>query len=671
MIINKLSTKGIGKLKRIISLILLLVLMAGLSRSIAMADCTPTRDEAIQWLYNQEGVWYDLDNKYGAQCSDFASAYMNWLYSGNTNPNLGYGVYNASYYPTVASWNTSRWDVFANTAGFSPEPGDIFVQSAHIGVFLSGSKSSAKVIDQNSWETWALAEQYGGTGRAARIYTTNLSNATHFIRYKYFRVLPSTYTIDVNGILDGNNAGDISGYGTFDIYINGILAGNDVSDYYNSALSAGTSYSITDIRPTTGHIYSGAVGNLSGTIPAGSTVTVKLKFDTCTDHSYGTGVITKEATCTEAGMKTFTCTKCGSAKTETISILAHKPVIDPAVPATVTTTGLTEGSHCGVCGTVIIAQQVVPKLPRVPYDFDMDGVAEPVMALPSALNTIEVSAFEGGTARVVIIPDGTTTIGSRAFADMPSLVAIFIPESVKTISFDVFDGSPNVKLYVSKGSKWGTRLDLPAVEIENGWVLADNVPLGAEITDRKWTYTSREYTDSSSASYPGWTKYDTKISWTDWSEWQNSEISASSDREVRTQTIVTGYNMISYCVSGPQGRSYQPSPTYTVRLQHGPYWWSKAELDSARVFYAGSYFNYESNVAGYVLDGTAYCKWDGSDTGGYIPMFIQETTYGTQWSYRDAVYTYSYYRDIDEESAADPSGQDNVSNIQEWVKYSY
>ena len=74
-------------------------------------------------------------------------------------------------------------------------------------------------------------------------------------------------------------------------------------------------------------------------------------------------------------------------------------------------------------------------------------------------------------------------------------------------------------------------------------------------------------------------------------------------------------------------------------------------------------------MAGYVLDGTGYCKWDGSDTGGYVPMFIQDTSYGTQWSYRDAVYIYYYFRDFNEESAADPSGQENVSNVQEWVKY--
>ena len=38
----------------------------------------------------------------------------------------------------------------------------------------------------------------------------------------------------------------------------------------------------------------------------------------------------------------------------------HSPVTDPAVEATCRSTGLTEGSHCSVCGATITAQQVIP-----------------------------------------------------------------------------------------------------------------------------------------------------------------------------------------------------------------------------------------------------------------------------------------------------------------------
>ena len=42
-----------------------------------------------------------------------------------------------------------------------------------------------------------------------------------------------------------------------------------------------------------------------------------------TGHTYDDGVVTKKATCTEAGVKTYTCTKCHDTKTEAIEALGH------------------------------------------------------------------------------------------------------------------------------------------------------------------------------------------------------------------------------------------------------------------------------------------------------------------------------------------------------------
>ena len=76
-----------------------------------------TRNEAVNWLRAQDGAWYNLDGAYGAQCSDFASAYMNWLVTGNPHGGV-YGVYNANYYPTVAGWDTTKWEVISNYYDF-------------------------------------------------------------------------------------------------------------------------------------------------------------------------------------------------------------------------------------------------------------------------------------------------------------------------------------------------------------------------------------------------------------------------------------------------------------------------------------------------------------------------------------------------------------------------
>ena len=80
----------------------------------------------------------------------------------------------------------------------------------------------------------------------------------------------------------------------------------------------------------------------------------------CTIHTFGDWVITEEATCTAEGTQTRTCSVCGTVETQTIAALGHTEVIDKAVAATCTKTGLTEGKHCSVCNTVIKAQEVVP-----------------------------------------------------------------------------------------------------------------------------------------------------------------------------------------------------------------------------------------------------------------------------------------------------------------------
>ena len=79
-------------------------------------------------------------------------------------------------------------------------------------------------------------------------------------------------------------------------------------------------------------------------------------------HSWDSGKVTKAATCTTAGTKTYTCTRCKKTRTETIAATGHKAVKDAAVAATCETAGKTEGSHCSVCGTVIKAQTTVAAL---------------------------------------------------------------------------------------------------------------------------------------------------------------------------------------------------------------------------------------------------------------------------------------------------------------------
>jgi hypothetical protein len=84
-------------------------------------------------------------------------------------------------------------------------------------------------------------------------------------------------------------------------------------------------------------------------------------------HDYEITII--ESTCSTAGYTNYNCKRCNEGYNESsvglwdeVSQIPHTVVTDAAVPATCTTTGLTEGTHCSVCGTVLTTQEIVEKL---------------------------------------------------------------------------------------------------------------------------------------------------------------------------------------------------------------------------------------------------------------------------------------------------------------------
>ena len=85
--------------------------------------------------------------------------------------------------------------------------------------------------------------------------------------------------------------------------------------------------------------------------------------------------VDKEATCSEAGSKSVHCRNCSATKYSTeIAKKPHTVVIDNSVAATCTTAGLTEGSHCSTCGTVIKARTTVPATGHT--DMNNDGLCD-------------------------------------------------------------------------------------------------------------------------------------------------------------------------------------------------------------------------------------------------------------------------------------------------------
>lgn len=76
-------------------------------------------------------------------------------------------------------------------------------------------------------------------------------------------------------------------------------------------------------------------------------------------HDYVSHTV-KETTCTEAGRVIYTCSECNDSYEEITPALSHDVVNDAAISATCVNDGLTEGSHCRICGEVFVAQNKIP-----------------------------------------------------------------------------------------------------------------------------------------------------------------------------------------------------------------------------------------------------------------------------------------------------------------------
>ena len=142
----------------------------------------------------------------------------------------------------------------------------------------------------------------------------------------------------------------------------GNIADNKVDDTVHKFLPGKLGDWVSDkVGSKVNNIVQNKVNDLGGQVT--DLIDSFIKQFTCGKHEYGDFEILKNPTCTEKGQKGKICKKCGKITEKTdIDATGHTPVTDPAVAPTETTDGLTEGSHCGVCGVVLQAQEVIPML---------------------------------------------------------------------------------------------------------------------------------------------------------------------------------------------------------------------------------------------------------------------------------------------------------------------
>ena len=215
-------------------------------------------------------------------------------------------------------------------------------------------------------------------------------------------------------------------------------------------------------------------------------------------------------------------------------------------------------------------------------------------------------------------------------------------------------------------------------EASDGWVLSlpsyvKNNKSKYIIDDKtQYRYKTRETTTSSKKSMSGWTLYDEDWEWSEygsWSGWQDSDISETESRQVKTRDVVDvpGHYVYSYgAYVGDNGSGNKPcSYCATKETNRTPkeVWtsWSKEKAEIQLTKTTRSEWNYKcpygcSHKGGQKFStanspdgrGAGYF-WHDYVVDGYSDVFFWEetkyvdTTYKTQYKYQEREKVYTYY----------------------------
>ena len=159
-----------------------------------------------------------------------------------------------------------------------------------------------------------------------------------------------------NSALDVDGTITITGGVFLGVSYKGMFSSISNSQYYltasNQSIRAGQSIWVTDIN---GDTFAGST----------TTATRSANFIFFTSPELANS---PSENYVHYGTTSYNSGRQGSGKSNPYVVADHSLVTSPAVAATCTSTGLTEGSYCQTCGTVYSVQQEIPMLEHVPVD---------------------------------------------------------------------------------------------------------------------------------------------------------------------------------------------------------------------------------------------------------------------------------------------------------------
>ncbi len=433
--------------KRMLSLMLAVLMVVCLLPTTALAATAGhTAADAIAWAQSQVGKSLDYDGVYGAQCVDLICCYYQYL--GQRSPGGNGCDYATNRLP----------DGWQRIKGAQPQPGDILVYSGnsenpygHVGIY----ESDYCTYNQNfNYEQYVqrvtirynhFSNPYWGVIRpdfsTAPLTATwegpTAANITETGAHIISRVtFPQKVVFAQAGIRVYDESGKMVGtrdeldpitspYLKFDYDINSELGISLQSGKkYSSSLYVivnGKEYWSQPVTFTTAHThyYTATVTAPTCTTKGYTTHTCACGnsyVDTYTDalgHAWDNGKVTKQPTEAETGVKTFTCTRCGETKTETIPKLTHEHSYKAAVTApTCTAKGYT--THTCACGDSYVDTYV----DALGHSWDSGKVTKPATETETGVKIFTCTRC--GETKTEIIPKLTHEHSYKAVVTAPT-----------------------------------------------------------------------------------------------------------------------------------------------------------------------------------------------------------------------------------------------------------
>ncbi len=235
-------------------------------------------------------------------------------------------------------------------------------------------------------------------------------------------------------------------------------------DIVETKSTTGSSCTFYNVSPGYYQIFTIARPNSDKTQSEWTPFTVQAAHTT---HTWDGGKVTKPATETSTGVKTYTCTVCGATKTETIAKLSHTTHKwdngKVTKEATLTATGV-KTYTCTVCGTTKTTE--IPKLTsisgscgtNIKWNYNGNTKILYISGKGKMPNYNDNPEIPWKACMVdlkkVEIENGITSIGANSFYPSPNLTSVSIPSSITEIGHDAFLGCKSlVNVQLPQGLK--------------------------------------------------------------------------------------------------------------------------------------------------------------------------------------------------------------------------